>query len=36
MLISVKDYSIPLNFLWIENYKLNFPRKYCCALNLEY
>ena len=35
-IISIKDYSIPLGFLWIENCKLNFPRKYCHALNLEY
>ena len=34
--ISVKDHSISLDFLWFENYKLNFPRKYCRALNLEY
>ena len=34
--ISVIDYSISLEFLWIENGKLNFPRKCCRALNLEY
>ena len=34
--ISVIDYSISLEFLWIENGKLNFSRKCCRALNLEY
>ena len=32
--ISVKDYSNPLGFLWIENDKLNFPRKYCTKFRI--